>query len=84
MSFQAVRLKPFVSTTYHVKVAGLRAKLSWTTVVLCDHLYSRIDSSPKAGLIGHHTSPPTSYTGPVLLEARLPYQALVSATPCHI
>ena len=33
MSFQAVRLKPFLSTTYHVKVAGLRAKLSWTTVV---------------------------------------------------
>ena len=53
MSFQAVRLKPFLSTTYHVKVAGLRAKLSWTTVVLCDHLYSRVDSSPKAGLIGH-------------------------------
>ena len=56
MSFQAMILTPVCSTAYTVHGAGLRPKLSWTKVSLCEHHQSRVDSSLRAGLIGHHTS----------------------------
>ena len=74
MSFQAMILTPVCSTTYTVHGTGLRAKLSWTRVSLCEHHHSRVDSSSKAGLIEHHTS-----ASDELYRANSPQRAVVQS-----